>query len=279
MNLKNFFKIVSLSFYSPDLYISVIQKWQHWGLGFLLRFSILITFIASVILFALVFTVDFNSGSARSLINKIPELKITDGKAAFVDSEFVSPIHIRYPNSDQAVIILDLDSKSEAKYKQDVFVLFGSEMITLNVLEGSPVTLSYKDLLEGSDSNVVNADFLIEFLNNQQQNILGVIFFLGVPLGSLVYFVLTIFKVMFYASVASIAATLFKMNLSFKQLCRVAIISNAPAVFISSILTAVFFNSALSEVSQSIASSIHLFYFIGAVAIYLKTRRDNIRKI
>lgn len=273
MNLRSFFRIILLSFYSQDLYMSVVGKWKHWGLGFLLRFSILVTFIASLVLFTLIAMVDFNDDSVKEVLNNIPELRISNDNASFVNPEIKSPVNIKDANSNNNIIILDLDAKDADKYQNDNVIVFISDRIVLNLFQSSPAALAYKDLIDDDKINIVDGNFLLKFLNTQQKKLLEIILFVGVPLGSLIYFALTLLKVTFYASIASLFAMVFKLNLTFKQLTRTAIIANVPAVLVSSVFSIMFFRNAGSDIDQFIVSSVHLFYFIGAVLLYLKKTR------
>ena len=106
-----------------------------------------------------------------------------------------------------------------------------------------------------------------------QKKILMMILVLGAPLGSLIYFVMTLFKSLFYSSLASIATGIFNLNLSFKQLTRIAIIANAPAFIISSVFLIFFFESNLTTLSQFIATTVYLLYFLGGIMICLKYRK------
>lgn len=270
MNFKEFFRIIIQSFYSVDLYMDVISKWQHWGLKFLLRFSVLITLIASIIIFTMIATIDFNNESVKSLLDNIPELKIYNDKASFVNPEIKSPVHIQPPKSVLNVIIIDLDTSDADKYKNDSLVVFVSDRIVFNLVQDTSMALPYKDLLFGTDVNIIDGAFLLKFLDEQQRKVLGIIIFVGIPLGSLVYFALTLLKVTFYSSIASLVSMIFKLNLTFKQLTRMGIIANIPSVIVSSISSILFFRSVGSDGDQFLVTSVGVIYFVGAIIIYLK---------
>ena len=74
MNLKIFLQIIILSFHSSHLYLDVAKKWKHWGLGFLIRFSILTGITISASLFILVAASNFNQLSP--ILEQIPKLSI-----------------------------------------------------------------------------------------------------------------------------------------------------------------------------------------------------------
>ena len=132
------------------------------------------------------------------------------------------------------------------------------------------MALPYKDLLFGTDVNIIDGAFLLKFLDEQQRKVLGIIIFVGIPLGSLVYFALTLLKVTFYSSIASLVSMIFKLNLTFKQLTRMGIIANIPSVIVSSISSILFFRSVGSDGDQFLVTSVGVIYFVGAIIIYLK---------
>lgn len=272
MTIKNFFRIILLSFHSPQLYIDVLSKWKHWGLAFLLRFSILVTLVSSVALFSFISLIDFNSPSMHSLLSNIPEIKVVNGKGEFIDSNINSPLEIKSSDGSKTLIAIDLNKQSSEANTSDIPVLFTSNMISINFLNAAPLNLNYQDLFNDSKDNIINSELLINFLNAQQKNILGMILFLGVPLGSLVYFFLTLLKTGFYSSIAHIISTIFKLNLTFQQLTRVAIVANVPAVIISTVYVLIFFDSPLLQLDQYLIGLVHLFYFVGGIFSYIKER-------
>ena len=271
MNLQKFFKILVLSFYAPSLYIAVASKWKHWGLGFLLRFSILVSFTTSRTLFILISMINFNQDSIRNLLNQIPEMKIYQDKASFLDESLKSPIYI---GSSKNMIVIDLDSKTAEKYPQNLLTFSGYE-ITLNIFKSSPFTISYNDFLEGRDVKIINTENLLAFLFEIKKKILGIILVLGISLGSIIYFVLSLIKSLFYASIASICAGLFKLNLDFKQLTRLAVMANAPSFIISTGFSILFFGNQITDIEQFLASSIYLLYFLGGIIICIKAKREG----
>lgn len=269
MTLKNFFKIILLSFYSPDLYLEVAKKWQHWGLGFLLRFSILISLVTSLCLFIFISMIDLKGEVFTSLLKQIPEIRIDQNKAIFIDDSLKSPIYLG-PN--QNMMVIDLDAKTSEKYPQNILA-FTAYGITVNPVGSSPFNLSYNDFLAEQNTQIINSESLLVFMLNAKEKLLVMIAILGVSLGSLIYFVITLLKTVFYSSLASICAGIFKLNLTFKQLTRIAIIANAPAFIISSIFFLFFFNSSLENISELIATTVYLLYFMGGVmTIYAKNR-------
>jgi len=275
MKIKDFFRIILESFYSVDLYINVISKWQHWGLNFLIRFSFLVTLIASIFIFLIVANIDFNSDTAKSILSNIPELKISNNKASFVNPEIKSPIHIQPSKSVLNLIIIDLDTTDTEKYKNSAIVTFLADKIVANIIQDSSITLSYDELVDENENTIVDGDFILKFLNAQQKTLLSIIIFVGIPLGSLIYFALTILKLAFYSSIATLICLGFKLNLSFKQLTRLAIIANIPSVIVSSFFAVLFFQSGPSDAMQMITASTGIIYYVGAIALYLKRKKSN----
>lgn len=271
MTLKNFFRIILLSFYSPKLYLEIAKKWKHWGLGFLLKFSILVSIVASICLFIFVSSINFNNESFISIVQQIPDMQITENKASFVDETIKSPIYV---GTTENLIVVDLDAKTSEKYP-DTLIAFTAYGMNINLLDSSNFNISYNDFLMNDEAKIITPDSLISFMMKGQKKTLAIIIVLGVTLGSLVYFVITLFKAAFYASVASLCSSAFNFKLTFQQLLRLAIVANAPAFIISSVFIVLFFNSKIADLSQFISTSLYLFYFMGGALLYIKEQRKK----
>ncbi len=267
MTLKQFFQIIILSFYSSGLYLNVTKKWQHWGLGFLLRFSILVAIITSIVSLIFVASFDFSNSSLTPLINQIPELKIENDKASLVDDKTILPLQIQYPGTNKVVVIIDLSIDSADKYQQDV-VVFTSDRVAFNfVASTNAIAISYHDLLLGSSITSITPQNLISILTANQQKIIGIILFLGVPVGSLIYFLLTLLRSLFYAAMAGVMVRLLNFNLDYKQLVRLAIIANVPTVILTTMLSLIFFATSFAYYIQFITDSLYLGYFMWVVML------------
>ncbi|MCT4635807.1 MAG: DUF1189 domain-containing protein [Rickettsiales bacterium] len=271
MTLKNFFRIIILSFYSPNLYIEVAKKWKHWGLGFLLKFSILISLISSICLFIFVSNINFKNQDFVSFIQQIPEMKIIEDRAVFVDENITSPIYV---GPVKNFLVVDLDARTSEKYP-DTLIAFTAYGMVMNLLDSSYFTISYNDFLMDQDEKIINTSSLISFMLKTQKKLLAIIIILGVTSGSLIYFAITLFKTAFYASVASLCSGAFKFKLTFKQLLRLAIIANAPAFIISTVFMLIFFNSKIMAMSEFISTTLYLLYFMGGILFYLKSQKNK----
>jgi hypothetical protein len=271
MSWKMFFKILFLSFYSRGFYMEVLAKWKHWGMGFLLRFSMLIALIVAMILFGIISMIDFRSDAIQNIIKQIPAIEITESKAKFMNKDIESPVHI---GANSNFMVVDLDNNSIEKYSAHLLV-FNAHGITLNAIESSPLTISYQDFLKNSEFNVINDISLTSFLAKGQRYILTIILLVGFSLGTLVYFFLALLQVIFYASIAFIFSNILKYNLNLKQLTRVAVIVYAPAIIISNILGLIFFLFGITQDSQFIFNAIYLLYFAGIISAYTKLRNSS----
>ena len=267
MTLRQFFQIIILSFYSPGLYLSVAQKWRHWGLGFLLRFSILVAIITSIISFIFVASFDFSNSSLTPIINQIPELNIANDKASLVDDKISLPFMIKYPGTDKTIIIVDLSIDSADKYQQDV-VVFTKDRVAFNFIASpNAIAIPYHDLLLGSSIKSITPQNLISILTTNQQKIIGMIMFLGIPVGSLIYFLLTLLRSLFYAAMATLMVKLLNFNLDYKQLVRLAIIANVPTVILTSLLSLIFFATSFAYYIQFVTDSLYLGYYMWMVML------------
>jgi hypothetical protein len=271
MSLKNFWQIIILSFHSSNLYITIVNKWQHWGLGFLLRFSVLVSIIASSLLFTLVGLTNFNNVSRY--LNTMPELKINNNaEASLINPQIKLPLEIKSPDSNKDIIIVDLDITNAYKYQQNIIV-FTKDRISFNFVGANDVSILYKDLLAGTDIKTLNQSSIIELLKSNQEKLLGTILILGVPVGSLLYFLLTLVKSMLYAFPASILAKILKRDLTFKQLTRLAVIVSAPAIIISAFLVLILLSIGINlNITRAIIDNIYLFYFVYAFFVVSSKR-------
>lgn len=268
MSLKNFFHIIVLSFYSSSFYNEIGDKWRHWGLNYLIKLSILITAITTILLSIIVMSFDLNHPAIIEILNKIPELKIEKNIAHFIDDNLKSPVRISLVDGSKELIIVDLDLSDAKKYDQNI-VVFTSDRLSFNLEGSNSFDVLYTDLLEGTNINIINTASLVKLLNNSKKRILEVLLFLGVPLGSLIFFAFTLFKSLFYSSITAILMkVLNKENLDLKKLMRLAIISQTPAVVISIIALSLYIQLGFSTVVQSTIGYIELSYFIFAVLSY-----------
>jgi hypothetical protein len=268
MTLKNFWKILILSFYSSSLYIDIANKWRHWGLGFLIRMSILMASVSSLTLFFTISMFDLNNPSVSEILNQIPQMKIEKNSAHFIDTNIKSPLRIK--SLDKEIIIVDLDIQSADLYKQNS-IIFTSDRIAFNLAESSVFNVTYEDL----NLNLINPEILVKLINEWKKTILGSLLLLGITLGSLICFMLTLLKSLFYASISNVVMRIINGNLDFKQLTRLAIIAQAPSLIASTISSVLFFNLISNSIIQSIISSIYIFYFIFAVSICNKALSKN----
>ena len=149
-------------------------------------------------------------------------------------------------------------------------MVFTSDRLSFNLEGSNSFDVLYSDLLEGTNINIINTDSLIKLLNSSKKRVLGVLLFLGVPLGSLIFVAITLFKSLFYSSVTAVLMKVLDKDklLDLKKLTRLAIISQTPAALISVVVSLLYINFGLNVVLQSAVSYIGLFYFIFAVLSY-----------
>ena len=266
MSFQNFWRILILSFYSPALYVMVAEKWRHWGLGFLIRLSTLVATISSIVLFISISSFDFNNPIVTDLLDQIPELKIEKNIAHLVDDKIKLPLRIKWLKANQDIIIVDLSITDAENYNQNV-VVFTSDRISFNLINSSSIALPYADLLNNTNIDLLNTVNLITLLNEGKKRILSILLFLGIPVGSLLCFILALIRAVFYSSVANIVMRIFNSKLDFKRLIRLAVIANAPSMITSMIISVLFIEKSIDPVVQSIIGGLYIFYFIMAIMV------------
>ena len=271
MSLRRFWQIVILSFYSPILYIEVVKSWKNWGLGVLIRFAIIVALSFSIILALLVGLTDFNSPAFSEVLKQIPDLKIEKNIAHSVDEQIKMPVNIKFASSNKNAVIVDLDITSAEKHQQNA-VIFTKDRIAINMAEsGTNVEITYADFQQDSKSDIINAASLVSFLKVNQERLLGMILVLGVPVGSLLYFAISLLRALFYAAFANVMAKFLNYDLNFKQLTRLAIITNIPSTIISNLLLLIFWGG--DGLIQFFISVIGLLYLIWAMFICVSSSK------
>lgn len=258
MAFKNFIQIVLLSFYSSDLYITVALKWKYWGARFLMCFSLIASIIISILSYSLFSSIDVNDFD--SLLNGFPELVIKQGKAEPKDSDAKLPFIVKYP-ANKDLVVVDLNDSNIGKYGADAIVFTKDK---INVTSSSSV--AYNSVFEG----IVDQETIVNLLQKYKFKLLEMILILGVPLGSLLLFAFTFLKSMFFASIATFISILFKYNLNFQQLTRIAVVVNVPAFFLNLLLVPLFFVIGLADIGLFIFNNLYLFYFTYAFIICAK---------
>lgn len=256
-HLKNFFALIMLSFYSKDFYFEVARSWRHWGLKLLLRFSLFVAALVSIILFTGLASIDFDR--LKPWLATLPILEIVNNQAQLENPETKLPFYLKYQGNNKDFIIIDLEANNINKYTDRNAIIFSKNGIVLSQVNN--ISISYEDLSLETNIKLLNSDNIIMLLKNIQAKILGIILFLGVPVGSLLYFISVLARSFFYAALARMVAKLLRYELSFQQLIRLAIVANIPAFFITLILMLLFFTTSSSMIARIVADNIYLSYF------------------
>lgn len=268
MSLKKFWKIFLLSFYSKDLYIAVSEAWQNWGLKYLLNLTIFLTFITNSIFFINLYFFNFNGAEVTKLLDQMPVFTITNNEAKANDSNIKYPVRIKSDlNSNQDVLIIDLNIQEADQYKQNAIV-FTKDRIVFSFVDNPSFDISYNDLFGKNAKIEINTKSIIEILESLRKKMLGILLILGIPLGSLIMFAALFIKALFYASVANLFLQFSNSSWSIKKLTRIAIVSNTPALIISVIFTTMFFQYSLTGTAQFLIGSIFMIYFAFAIISY-----------
>lgn len=265
MSLKKFWEIFLLSFYSKDLYIAVSEVWQNWGLRYLLNLSIFLVIITNCVFFINLYFFDFNQPEIINLLDKIPEFTIENNDAKANDSSIKYPVRIKSELSgNQDLIIVDLNIKEADQYKQNVIV-FTKDRIAFNFIDNPSFDLAYNDVFKNNTKIEFNTKSIIEIMSSLRNKMLGILIVLGIPLGSLIMFIVLLIKALFYASVTNVFLKISNKIWDIKKLTRIAIVSNTPALIVSVFLTTMFFQYSLTSTSQFLIGSIFMFYFAFAI--------------
>ncbi len=265
MLLKNFWKILYLSFYSRQLYLTVSGVWQHWGMKYLLNLAIVLTVLTNGIFFINLYRFNFNEPSIIKLLDQVPKFTVTNNEAKANDESIKYPVRIKSENSDNRdVLIIDLSTSEADQYKQNVVVLTKNK-IAFNFIDNPSFDISYNDLFGTNNKVQVNTESIITTLELLRKKTLGVLLILGIPLGSLIMFIALFIKAIFYAFVANIFLRFSHRDWGIKKLTRLAIVSNTPALIVSVLFTTMFFEYSLTPAAQFFVAGIFMLYFAFAI--------------
>ncbi len=270
MNIKDFFRIFLLSFYSSTLYINVACKWRNWGLKFLLQLSIFISITSTFILLLILYSINFKD-LGLDIEKKFPQLNIENNIASFKD-ELKSPVKIK--NNNQDVIIVDLDINDSINYNNAIMV-FTKDKLEINLFKNKIYSLNYEELSKITKVKIIDGDLIIELAEIGKRYSIMFLWLVGIPLGSLIYFGLSLLKSGFYAMLASVIFKFSNNSLSFKQLFRLANIVQAPAAIFSVLSPFLLVIFGPNSLIQNILSSLYIVYFLYAISVnnkYLNTK-------
>jgi hypothetical protein len=257
MTFKNFLQIIILSFYSMPLYICVAEKWRHWGLFFLLKISMLLAILTSVFLFFTILFFDLDKNFAP-ILDKIPDINIKNYKAYINDQSINMPIRLKSNNNE--LMIIDLNIEDADQYKQNSLILT-KDRLSLNFIDSSNnLAIKYVDL----KITQLNSNTILEFAKELKNKILVGITFASFPLLSLIYFFISLLKNLFYASVAGVLIKFSNIQLNFKQLLRISIVSST-ASNIAGILIFIAIGSQFFSTAQLLIDIICISYYTWAI--------------
>jgi hypothetical protein len=269
VNFKQFFQCFRLSFYSASFYLAVAKKWQNWGLRFLLQLSLLIGSFSSLVMFFYILSFDVGNNSISNFLQSIPEIKIDQGKAVFIDEEIKQPVIIKANNQ----IFINLDLSDNANYApKAVFNLF-KDRITLNFNQFD-IPMDYQYLVNITGQEVINYKAWVKILQFIKRMLLSIILILGFTLVPLTSFIFMLIKSVFYALLANLFLRFGSNQIDLKGLIRLANIAQAPASAISCITSFIFLFTGYFPFVQSLVSSLYVFYFVWAILIYKKSLKD-----
>lgn len=267
MTIKRFFQLLLLSLYSREFYSHVGFQWKNWGLAFLLRFSFLIGILTSIILF--IFLLLFNPNDFTSVLEEMPTLKIINGQAEININDSNKNFIIKYPNTQTAIIAIDLDNKENSNFK-NVPVVFKKDKIILNIAANNEFVILYTDLSKSENIEEINSYTIITTLSKIKAKLLGAIIFLSVPVMSIIFFVTTILNCLFYAALATLFIRfILQINTNIKQLSRLAIVASTPALIFTIPIFIIFRFAGFLNPSK-ISEIIFLIYFSWSISILVK---------
>ena len=211
-----------LSLFSPDLYRDVAANWR--GVGFLYLLLLLALTWIPVMYKGHVGFKEFSQTEFPNMIRDFPPITITKG---VVSSPAPQPYYMRETESGKTFFILDTTGQvTELPPGDDPMILLTkTEVFIRNQRETKIVELK-KDL-----------DFYVdrEKLQGWMDWVagkFGFIFYLPVLIGSLIFRMIT---TLMYAVVGLVFNAMYKKNLSFGALMRLAAVSTSAVIYIDTV--------------------------------------------
>lgn len=232
----NYWQALYLSFFSSRLYVDVGKRWKGFGLIYLL----LLLFIVSIP-FAVRVTADFNRFVNEEMIQplaQLPSIYIQNGKVSFD-----KPMPYMVKNkAGQVVLIVDTTGKVQTidKTYPNLTTLITKEKFIYRF--PSPQFFFTKDPISSESSLYVQTigEQVNEVFDGQRWvNSSGIkrVKYLSAaiiyPMVALIFFSMYLVFFLAFALMGQFVAKLFlKLSLSFKQACRLLIVSSTPQIVV-----------------------------------------------
>src|SRR3990167_6262540 len=232
-----YWQALYLSFFSGRLYVDVAKRWQGLGIGYLLLLICITTFPLSARL-----AYDFNSFYEAQIIaplKEIPKLYVQNGKVSLD-----KPMPYRIKNKEGKVVLI-IDTTGEVtmidKTNPNLTMLITRDQFLYRL----PVPQFYTNNYSAAETGDVFAEPFDKGMNqifdgNEWVQSVGIervkwaSDFLFFPTVAATFFTLYLCFFLIFTFMAQLGAKLFiKKSLTYKQACRLFIVSATPAVTLS----------------------------------------------
>lgn len=274
--VRPFFSIwqaLYMSFYSPKLYVDVVQRWKGFGLKFLFLASVLISLPYSIYQMNK-FNTYYNDELLVALEN-MPTLNVVKGKVVFNKP---MPYVVRSENSSKPLVVIDTKkslsalgnrlSKASIVIAKDGFYLDGKQN-TAPFVQNSPVNSSvYDSKFPTNYTGKIEPTYFLKTVESIKSKL---IYFIPTTVAMSAFFceMVILFVLSFVGSL--FANILIRYSLNFKQSLRTAYVCATPQQALALIFS---LKGVQNTTSGLTMFGVFLFYFCFAVAANKRAARS-----
>jgi|GEM_PF-6539652 len=262
--IYSYWKALFLSFYSPKLYVDVVQRWKGCGILYLLFLSFVLGLLWSAkSIWDMEYTFEH---FIKPNMRQVPNLMVQNGQIAI-------PPHIPFPNSDvfrldangKLVVLVDPAGKASEAERTEALVLMTSNLIRVHSDSGSGLMVPSMIQLPSDTNGEIGQKQLMDLVDRAHDNLLYLVYPFSV---SVLFWTMLMSLFMFSFLGKMIAKVSFHYIISFKQSFRLVCVAASPV----SIVFFLFY--LLGWVNQYIGipllAFLSLYYFFGIRSNKLK---------
>lgn len=236
-----FFKLPYLSFFDFRTYREVALFFKGTNLLYLLVL-VAICWIPMAVRMHLAFN-DFVENDGPGIINQIPEIRFSDGKAF---SQTENPVFVKSPSTGEIIGLIDTNNRGSAdNQKHEPLFVLGRDTITVRNLEGASNTWSVSQL--GADGVVLDRAMLEGWLRFSGSFFVMLVF----PFAVFISFVFRMLQIFIYAAMLLPISAFTKAGLKFENTFRLATVAITPGLILKAALDATGLSFQFAEAIMS----------------------------
>ncbi len=223
MKQYGWFRAMVMSFYSRNLYRDVAQ---NWGIGTFFYLFLLLAICWSVLMFHLQPSMNFHAAQAiNDIMPQLPEpMKIKDGKLVTPENK---PYIISDSGTKEVIAIID----TSGKY---------TDLETIK----TPLLITQDKIFYAENNSIRtfmlpanwNTDIIPAEIKDVILKIVSFLWIILLPIFLIGSFLYRIFQSVFYALIGKLFAVFAKIEVSYVEVVKLAMVAISPAIIISTVL-------------------------------------------